>query len=131
MIKKQPGVDVVRQVHNEFQAALLNCHAGFELVDSLVLIVATLAVAMLDEHKLAWHFEYFGGGARHEVEPIGVLGRRTVMRASELGDVERVVVAIDDEWHVGHIALVESIACDAALCGPAAEVASAIAEPVG
>ena len=86
---------------------------------------------MLHEDQLARNFERFGGRAGHQIEPIGVLCCGTVVWAGEFGDVERVFVAVDDEGHVRDVAFVQAITSYAALGGPAAEVASAIAEPVG
>ena len=92
------------------------------IVDALVLLRPALAIAMLEKHAVARHFEHLGRRAGHQIEPIGVLRRRAVVRPRELGDVQRIFVAIDDQRHVGHVALVQPIARDAALRRPAAKV---------
>ena len=69
------------------------------------------------------------GGARHQVEPIGVLGGRAVVRPLELGDVQAVLVAVDDQRHLGDVALVEPIAGDALPRRPAAQVLGPLRQP--
>ena len=131
MVEEQAGIDVIRQVDDELQPAFVNGDPRLAVVDPLILPCPALAVAMLHEHAFARYFKHLGGRAGHEIEPIGVLGRRAIVWPGEFGDVERIFVAIDDERHVGHVALVEPIARDAALRGPAAKVPGAVSQAVG
>src|SRR5262245_31431147 len=60
-----------------------------------------------------------------------MLSGRPVVRASELRDVERLLVTIYHQWYIGHVALVEPIACNPALCRPATKMAGAVPQSVG
>ena len=53
------------------------------------------------------------------------------MWPGELGDVQRVLIPIDHQRDVGDVAIIQSVAGDAAFRGPAAEVAGAVAQSVG
>ena len=86
---------------------------------------------MLQKDPLARHVQHLARRARHQIEPVGVLRRRAIVRPSELGEVQRVFVAIDHQRHIGHIALVQPVAGDAALRRPAAKVACAVPQSIG
>ena len=131
VVEEQARVEVVRQVHLKLQAALVDDAHRAAVVDALVLRCAALPSAMLDEDQLARRFERLGRGADHVVEPVGMLGRRAVVGPVELGDVQRVFVAIDHQRHFGDVALVDAVAGDAALRRPAAQVAGELAQAVG
>ena len=89
-----------------------------------------LSIATLQKYSVARYFEDFRCSAHHEIEPVGMLGGGSLVRPGELGHVQRIFVAVNNERHFGHVPLVQPVARDAAFCGPAAEVPRAFSQPV-
>ena len=131
MVEKQARVDVIRKIDQELQSALLHDELRVPLINTLVLRRPALPIAMLQKDPLARHVQHVGRRARHQVEPIGMLSRRAIVRPGKFGKMQRVFVAIDHQRHIRHIALVQPVAGDAALRRPAAKVACAIPQPIG
>ena len=66
--------------------------------------------------------ECFRRGLRHQIEPVGMLGGRAVVRPIVFGHVQTLLVAIDDERDFGNVAIVQPIAGDAPFGRPASQV---------
>ena len=101
MVEKQARVDVIRKIDEELQPAFVHDELRLPIIDTLVLRRPALPIAMLQKHPLARHLQHFGRRARHQVEPIGVLCRRAIVRPGKLGNMQRVFVAIDHQRHSG------------------------------
>src|SRR5690606_35920087 len=95
-----------------------------------VLLLATFRFALLEEYAISIDFERVGSRAAHQVEPIGVLGRGVIVRATILADHERVLVTINRQRHVRHVAIVEPVARDSAAGGPATKMSGTIGEAI-
>ena len=59
-----------------------------------------------------------------------MLRRRAIVRPGKLGDVQRILITIDHQRHVGHIALVQSKARNPALRRPAAKMSRPISQSI-
>src|SRR5688500_17806492 len=85
---------------------------------------------MLDEDQFPRRFANFGGRAYHVIQPIGMLRGRAIVRSLEFGNVQRVLVAVDDQRHFRNVALVNSVAGDAALSRPSPQMPRELSQPI-
>jgi hypothetical protein len=130
MIEKQARINVVREIDAKLQTSFMNNPGIAFVAKPFILTLVALRAAKLDIYVLTTHLEYFARSADQEIQPIGVLGRGSLVRPFILCDMERVFVAINDQRHLGDVALVEPVTGDPAFGGPPSQMAGALAKPV-
>ena len=88
-----------------------------------------LALPALQEHVPAIQLQGVGRGAGHQVEPVRVLRQVAIVRPLVLGDVQMVLIAVDDQRDLGNVALVKPVARDALSRGPTPQVTCDFLQP--
>ena len=129
VVEKEARVEIVGQIHFKTEAAFGDEARSVLLTKTFVLRLAPLSPPVLEKRVSEFDAERIGRGPLHEVEPIGVLRERAVVRPLVFGNVKAVLVAIDDQGDLGDIAVIEAVAGDPLPRRPASQVASPLHQP--
>ena len=129
VVEKQARVEIVGQIHLETQAAFAGDARAVLLAEAFVLRLAPLPPPILEKRVGEFDAERLGRGPLHQVEPIGMLGGRAVVRPLVFGQVQAVLVAVDEQGDLGDIAVIEAVAGDPLPRRPASQVVSPLRQP--
>ena len=98
------------------------------VVDLVVLRRPPLSATSFQEHVCRRHVQCFPGRLGHQIQPVGVLGRITIVRALVFAQVQIVFVPIDDQRNLWDVAFIQAKARDATSGRPTAQVPGAFGE---
>ena len=122
MVEKQAGIDIVGQVHPEPQSPLAHHDLIAHPRRFLMLRLPSLPPFTFKKHFVRINFQRFRSRPLHQIEPIGMLSHITIVRPFVFGQVQMVLVAIDNQWDLRNVPLIEPVAVDIVASGPATQM---------
>ena len=131
VIQKQPGIQVIGQVDQQLHLPFLHRHELATLGHAFVLLLAGLALALLEHHPFGGDIQHLGQRHQHILQPCLGLVLADAGRRRILLHVGPAVIQIDGHGKLRHVRVIQPIAADVLLPRPFAQGLQVLLQAVG